>query len=194
MLVTSLWLTVNQTGGPYSLELKYLEKVHTYMRPDSMHGSIGNKLKKTTEVQTWQDLQNINQASSSKIKVITINHTDIFQFKDFHSKTADLPLLKNIKAIKFVNGSNMLYYKQSHDEKTYHQAEFLQQKYYNSQADDYFPKTKTTPRGINLQKKKGIINNLISHMPNRKQQFWINIPTSTSSPDLSKERDAAEQY
>ena len=158
-----------------------------------MHGSIGNKLKKTTEVHTWQDLQNIIQASSSKIKVITINHTNILQFKDFHSKTVDFPLLKNIKAIKFVNRSNMLYYKQSHDEKPYQQAEFLQQKYNNSQADDCFPKAKTTPRGINLQKKKGIINNLISHMPNRKQQFWINIPTSTSSPDLCKERDATEQ-
>ena len=30
VLFTSLWLTVNQTGGPNSLEVKYLKKGHTY--------------------------------------------------------------------------------------------------------------------------------------------------------------------
>ena len=34
VLFTLLWLTVNQTEGSNSLELKYLEKGHSYMRPD----------------------------------------------------------------------------------------------------------------------------------------------------------------
>jgi len=47
-LFTTLCICVNQEWCPSEVSLKYLEKGHTYMKPDSIHGLIGKKLKKTS--------------------------------------------------------------------------------------------------------------------------------------------------
>ena len=44
-------------GRTYYNRIKFLEKGLTYMRPDSIHGSIGIKRKKAPEVLDWNDLE-----------------------------------------------------------------------------------------------------------------------------------------
>ncbi|KAL4089266.1 hypothetical protein QTP88_024323 [Uroleucon formosanum] len=51
----------------------------------------------------------------------------------------------------------------------------------------YAPKKITQHRGINLNKKKGIIDKLVPVMPENRKHFWINLPVSVTSEDLVDE-------
>ena len=45
-----LWLIANHDGEPNSIELEYLVKGHTFMRPNAVYGAIDNKLRKKDDV------------------------------------------------------------------------------------------------------------------------------------------------
>ena len=45
-LFCGLVQTVNQKWSPEVVRIKYLERGHTYMAADGIHGSIGKKIKK----------------------------------------------------------------------------------------------------------------------------------------------------
>ncbi|KAL4107980.1 hypothetical protein QTP88_018248 [Uroleucon formosanum] len=61
---------------------------------------------------------------------------------------------------------------------------FLQKKMLKDIKTYYAPKKITQHRGINLNKKKGIINKLVPVMPENRKHFWINLPVSVTSEDL----------
>ena len=54
-LFTSLAWCVNEEWGPEVIQLKFLERGHTTMRADSVHGCIGKRMKKCEEIITFDD-------------------------------------------------------------------------------------------------------------------------------------------
>ena len=191
-LFCALWLCTNKVDGPDYIELKYLEKGHTFMRPDSVHGSIGRKMKKTPNVYDWEQLIETIQTSAKSINVINLTYLDMFVVKDCHARNAKTPKLKELKVIRFQKGSNQLFFKKAFIEKEFQQCEFLNSKLVKDTADDFLPESRLKPRGINQEKKKEICKVLVPFMPAGQAKFWLDMPTTASNPDLSKERDAAE--
>ncbi|KAE9536188.1 hypothetical protein AGLY_007411 [Aphis glycines] len=65
----------------------------------------------------------------------------------------------------------------------------LLQKKFLKDIKTYAPKKITQLRGINLNKKKGIVDKLVPVMPENRKHFWINLPVSDASEDLVDEMD-----
>ena len=64
-LFTAMVQTVTADWGPDVVTIKYLEKGHTYMKADSVHGRIGKKMKKCDNIFTFDDfVQLCNHASN----------------------------------------------------------------------------------------------------------------------------------
>ena len=85
-----------------------------------------------------------------------------------------------------------MFFKKAFIEKEFQQCEFLNSKLVKDTADDFLPESRLKPRGINQEKKKEICKVLVPFMPAGQAKFWLDMPTTASNPDLSKERDAAE--
>ena len=56
---TALSWSVNQEWGPEKVTLKFLERGHTFMRADSLHGNIGAKMKKHKNIYTFDDFVDV---------------------------------------------------------------------------------------------------------------------------------------
>ena len=84
--------------------MKYFERGHTFMRADSVHGSIGRKMK-CLEICTFQDFVDLCDKSGAKIKPITMQYHDFYEFVDGHrnrkSKNITLPHLHSISVAEF---------------------------------------------------------------------------------------------
>ena len=73
------WFSVN-TWGPDSVTLKYLQKGHTFMAADGLHGEIGKVLKKETQVVTFSDFVKVCSKASKKSKTIIMDLPDLYSF------------------------------------------------------------------------------------------------------------------
>ena len=166
------------------------------MRADSVHGYIGNKMKKRKEVLDWNDLDDVVTSSSRHTKVIHLKHTEVYKFSDLHKKSLNrkvLPRLELIKVVQFRKGSSKLYFKRNHEEREFQAEEFLQHKYRRLDAGDhFFPTTLTQPRGVNKVKKDAILKQLVPHMSCRKAAFWSDLPAEDNCVDLCCSRDDGE--
>ena len=56
------------------------------------------------------------------------------------------------------------------------------------------PKKITQHRGINLNKKKGILDKLVPVMSENRKHFWINLPVSVTSEDLVDEMGVGNAF
>ena len=60
--------------------MKYLQKGHTYMKADSIHGSIGKKMKQAENIFTFDDFVELCQKSSKTITPILMEYIDFYDF------------------------------------------------------------------------------------------------------------------
>ena len=187
-LFCGLWLFAQQLEGPEEIEIKYLEKGHTYMRPDSIHGSIGAKMKKISSIFDWQDLTEVVSQASKGIRVINMRPQHIYQFRDFHIKSKNMPKISSLKAVKVAKNSRKLFFKANHQQKVYFEEEFVSR----HQEASTLPPSILKERGMNTKKKDAIVKVLVPHMPPGKAAFWKKLPTSDFSVDLGAERDNHE--
>lgn len=190
-LFTALLCLVNMPNcSVESIELKYLVTGHTFMAADGLHGKIEQKMRKQKNTLDMADFVSVLEQSSKRAKVVLLQHSD-FRLLDnkFRARRSlqneTMPLLKTICAVKFTKGEKVLSYKHNF-------------------TDDYMPlnsdaikkraslvlthKKQQTNRGINEEKKKRIINELVSKMPLNRRMFWNELPVSASSVDLLGER------
>ena len=181
-LFSALCWCVNQPWGPQSMTIKYLERGHTFMRADCVHGSIGKRMKKTPEINNFEDFVDICDKSSSLIKPVVLHHTEFYKFPEIHrartSKKVKLPKLCDISVAKFVKGSKELSYKREFDGEEESVA-FLKLK---ADLTKEVP-VMEAPRGIHSNKKTGIIK-LIQSLPPAKQKFWHELGVNDESTDL----------
>ena len=68
-----LWLIANHDGEPNSIELKYLEEGHTFMRPNTTHGSRGDNFKKKY-VHDWNELETLIESATktNHVSILTL--------------------------------------------------------------------------------------------------------------------------
>ena len=114
VLFTALCWCVNQNWGPKTITLKFLERGHTFMRADSIHGNIGSAMRKRPNIYTFDDFVDVCDGSAKKIRPVTLGVHDFYEFEDGHrartSKTVTLPLLNKVKVIKFQSGSRSMWF------------------------------------------------------------------------------------
>ena len=182
ILFIALCWCVNQVWGPQVVTMKYFERGHTFMRADSVHGSIGKKMKKCPEVCTFPDFVDVCEKAGSKIKPIIMHYHDFHEFEDGHrnrkSKNVTLPHLDSLSVVEFRKDSRAMWFKKSFEEE-YNQVEFLKPKF----SLDIVPPKKDKPRGISSIKRQNILK-LANSFPAAKKKFWLEIPINDENVDL----------
>ena len=86
-----------------------------------------------------------------------------------------LPLLEKVVEAQFRSGSADLFFKESHAQENFKQAEFLKTKFKKLVEDHVVSTQVSTFPEINGQRKKAIIDNLFHLMPENRRSFWINL-------------------
>ena len=168
VLYTALTWCVNQEWGPKSVTIKYLEKGHTFMRADSVHGSIAIKMKKKT-IHTFDDFVQVCQEAGKKIKPVAMHYSDFYKFvaaqKSRQSKKTTLPKLSQICEVEFRKGTKSMHFKHSFDDPST-EVEILKQDFVTNEE----PAKLHKPRGLSQEKKKDILS-LISTFPASKKKI-----------------------
>ena len=191
-LFSGLTSIVNCEHGPEEICIKYFEPGHTYMRADSVHGSIGTAMKREEQILDWDDLTKLVNKSSAKATVVELN--EFYKVDDYHrqsTKKLPIPLLKNVRVVMFKKGSTAMHYKERISENIYQSVEFMKAKV-RSNMESLWTGRKKDIRGIQSDKKKVIVDKLVPLMPARKRAFWRNMLTNETVPDLVTDRDPGE--
>ena len=182
-LYTALVWCVNQEWGPVAITIKYLERGHSFMRADSVHGVLGRKLKKTPNVYTFEDFVELCATSGKSFKPTVMHFDDFYHFTDGHrarqSKKVTIPTLSQIAVVTFQKGSRSLWYKSEFDGDETTEVDFLRPKF----DINVIPEKKDSARGI-TKKKKDVILKLASSFPPAKKKFWLDLPVNDASSDL----------
>ena len=152
------------------------------MRADSVHGSIGRRMKKSAEVCNFDEFVDICTKSAQSIKPIVMQHGDFYQVPEMHrtrtSKKVQLPKISEIRSVKFSKGSRSLTYKRKFDSEEV-QVEFLKK---NCDVHQVIP-TATVPRGVSSTKKQNLIK-LAKSLPPSKVKFWHDLHVNDDNADL----------
>ena len=108
-----------------------------------------------------------------------MNPEDFHKWEKQHSEGKNSkgtrPLLEKVVEAQFRSGSTVLFFKESHAQEDFKQADFLKTKFKKLVEDHAVSPQVSTFPGINEQRKKGIIDNLLHLMPENCQSFWINL-------------------
>ena len=193
-LFTILVQFVNTWWGTQSVSLKYLEKGHTFMAADGIHGEIGKQLKKDKNIVNFDDFVKVCRKGSKTCKTIEIDISDFYLFprgnKCRSSKVDTMPLLEEVVGVKFIKGSTAMMTKTSFldESKTVH---FLNKKFLNSGALKTFPTPLDRCKGIPSNKKEGIIR-VLKGISEEKRRFWNDLCVDDGVVDLVNCRENKE--
>jgi len=185
-LYTSMACVVNMEWGPDSVTIKYLEKGHTFMKADSVHGAIGRKLKQTAEVHTYDDFVALCQEAGKNIKPVCMAVGDFYKFQGAQRqrkvKGATLPLLAEICEVRFSKGSRRMKYKTAFDGDE-RESDFLKPSFKLQ-----MPSVMERERGLTTTKKTDILK-LMGSAPPAKRKFWMDIPVNDENTDLTEQAE-----
>ena len=111
-LFTDLAKCVN-TLGPETITIKYLEKGHTFMAADAIHGNIGKLFRKTSTVVTFDDFVQLCEKANNNIKAIVLDLPFIYPIskkaRTRSSTKVKMPLMESIVEVQFKKGSSVCY-------------------------------------------------------------------------------------
>ena len=100
------------------------------------------------------------------------------------------PRLEDVQVVKFVRGSNQIYWKNDHRDNNFESSRFLQKKYEKSIEKKLSRNTEN--RGVKPSKKENI-KVLCPHMKERSHPFWNALHVNDASVDLIPERDDCDE-
>lgn len=92
----ALLIILNLHTSLKTITIKYLEKGHTYMRSDCIHGAIGKHLKKSTDIFNFEDLHTIITSSMGNLKSIIMDSKDLLKWPEYSSQTG-IPKIRQIR-------------------------------------------------------------------------------------------------
>lgn len=185
ILYTALLHEVNTESCPETVTIKYLEKGHTFMAADSVHGAIGRSMKRHERISDFGDFSKICDTATKSTEVLLMSPSDFYSFSSgCRPRTTrgsqELPTLGGLCEVRFIKGQSAMYYKCSFSEE-YKDCLFLRNKF------DLFeyPETLNAPRGIPGKKLEGIVKLLKnSATANSKLKFWNEMQINDNVPDL----------
>ena len=127
VLYTALAAEVNREGGPDEVDLRYLEKGHTFMSADSFHHQVEKGMNDKKMVFDENDFISIINNTGTAVQM---EPNDFIQYENGLSqgKYTNKPLLANVQEVKFIRGSSEIYWKESLDDEEYEHGLFLKKK------------------------------------------------------------------
>ena len=188
-LFTALLMCVNQPDGPESLTIRFLETGHTHMRADAIHGNIGRRLKKESEIICFDDLVDLCRQSGQDIEVCTMEFSDFFKFQNHarnNTKKYQKPKMANIKEVIFTKGKDRMEIREGFFIGPMLESDFIA----NVRKPQLYtmPPRETAPRGITSKKRDGIIQILRTNSQQDAKKFYETIPINGESKDLCTDR------
>lgn len=192
-LYTCLVLLVNSGHCKCNeIEIKYLEKGHTFMSADSFHAQVERSMTQHKNVWTFDDFCECIETSGGTPKVAQLHPTDFRLWENGLSRSKsddrERPLLKTVRSVKFVKGSSKLHFKCTLTQEHFQSCNFLKA---NLRQDlecpqqlemedghvliDLLPVQRQTERGIQSSKQAAIVRELCLLMPLSKRDFWTQL-------------------
>lgn len=193
-LFSALVRTVNDPFlATQNITLKFLEKGHTFMSADSVHGSITKKMNSHAAIFDFKDFTEIIKSSRKDIGCLILDHKLMHQFENESKKVRGF-LISEVRVASFRRGSLCLFSKTSHDQVDFREVNFLkksserelltllQEKQSPVNAVPCMP----SPRGISQAKKSEVLK-LAAAMPSHKRAFFEGLIVNDDAPDLEVE-------
>ena len=81
VLYTALVYVVNLEWGPEAVSIKYLEKGHTFMGADGVHGAIGKAMGRRPEIVSFDDFVKICTKASKNIRPVIMGAQDFYEVR-----------------------------------------------------------------------------------------------------------------
>ena len=173
VLFSALLQLVNSASGPNAVTIRYVERGHTYMRPDAIHGHISQRLQKAQSVYTFTDLVREISSATKCLHSLPMGHQNFRNWTSLKQAKATCPKLHQLREVHFHRGNSSLFYKRRLDLANYSHCSFLGQLAVLS-----MPEARACPRGINGDKKNEICKQLVPLMPREKRDFWLRMRTT----------------
>ena len=159
------------------ITMKYFEAGHTLMAADAFHKEIEDKMKRIGNVYDFSDFEKVIIARGHALKMNLSDFTD-YKGKLSKAKGTNHHRLENVVVAEFRSGSEKLFWKDDMTSNEYKSANFLQKKFVKVMSKTNVFLAKKSPRGINGEKKKDILDKLCHLMADNRKTFWENIPTN----------------
>lgn len=168
-----------------SITLRYFEPGHTFMSADSFHHQVEMSLQRKKKVYDFSDFVDCVRASNSgKVDVKEMTREDFYAWPDNSSKykisrSKPRPYLKDMVEVTAERGNYELKYRSAftEEQKT---LNFLMEKAKQAKRPQNIP----SMRGIQSNRKKMILENILSLIPANRQEFWKSLPVNESAVDL----------
>ena len=116
--------------GARNYNYQILEKGHTFMASDAIHGNIGKIFLKTNTVATFDDFVQLCEKANNNIKAIVVDLPFIYPIskkaRTRSSTKVKMSVMKSIVELQFKKRRSMLHYKESFLEESYTTVNFLQ--------------------------------------------------------------------
>jgi hypothetical protein len=177
ILFTNLLLIINDPIIAFDeILFIYLEKGHTFMSADGIHGDITRQMRKHKNIYTFDQFVKVIENSRKKISIKTLIHKDILIFqrmeKQYLSKNFKL---NDMKQCLFRKGCFEMNVKFSHSvDQPFISKDILKPKY-KKMISDSFQKNNSLISKINVQKKpKGLSSDKLNAIKNNYSVIPIN--------------------
>ena len=161
------------------------------MSADSFHHKVELAMRQKKRVEDFQDFVDIVNNCG---RALVMSFDDFFEFPKGVSQAKyaqNKPKLEDVQVVKFVRGSNQIYWKNDHRDNNFKSSRFLQKKYEKSIEKEFSRNTEN--RGVKPSKKENIIKVLCPHMKERSRPFWNALHVNDASVDLISERDDCDE-
>ena len=149
--------------------MKYFESGHTFVLADSFHHKVELAIRQKKRVEDFQDFVDIVNNCG---RALVMSFDDFFEFPKGVSQVKyvqNKPKLEDVQVLKFVRGSNQIYWKNDHRDNNFKPSRVLKKKYEKSIEKESSRNTEN--RGIKPSKKENIIKLLCPHMKEISRPF-----------------------
>ena len=144
------------------------------MVADAFHKGIEDGMRLMKNVYDFNDFERVIQSKGIAIKM-DFSDFQLFESKLSKAKYTYYPLLEKVVVLKFMKGSQNLFWKESMDDKNFQSGKFLQKKFVDvMKVRDPFPHH-SSPKGFPQHKKEDVVKKLCPLMSESRRLFWESI-------------------
>ena len=160
--------------------VKYFEPGHTFMAADAFHKQNEDGMKERKNEYDFPDFSSIMNFKGIAVEM------EVSDFKEYESKLSkakctNYPLLENVVVVRFVHGSEKMYWKENMDVTDFKSGYFLQNKFVQAMMKRNSFLQRTSDNGFHSKKNNELVKKLCPLMKENRISFWENHPVSNDS-------------
>jgi hypothetical protein len=164
---------VHKLDWVHTIEIRFFEPGHTYMRPDAVHGHISRAMAKNESILTFPELCTIIQNTYSNIKLMVMHEADFLAWPKKINSKVQLPKLNPIRNVLFRKDSSIIYWKHDLSQIAFNETQI------NIPFSINDLPGRAPINGIDIRKKKEILKVLPSTIRIDQRNYWISLPEKT---------------